>query len=161
MSTTAPQAVHQPWPGLIAAYRAGYTAEERRAVEGSLLQGRLRGVCATNALELGIDVGALDVTLHLGFPGNVASLWQQAGRAGRREQQALSILVAFDGPLDQYFMRHPKRLFERPLERASRMPGRAHALRGAPPRSGHADGGGSLALEPQTWVRQVRASNDA
>ena len=100
-------------------YRAGYTAEERRAVEGSLLQGRLRGVCATNALELGIDVGALDVTLHLGFPGNVASLWQQAGRAGRREQQALSILIAFDGPFDQYFVRHPKRLFERPLERAS------------------------------------------
>ncbi len=86
----------------IAAYRAGYSAEHRRAIEGSLFNGNLIGVAATNALELGIDVGALDVTLHLGFPGTVSSLWQQAGRAGRREQKALSIYVAFDGALDQY-----------------------------------------------------------
>ena len=61
-----------------------YSASERRNIEGGLLDGRFRGVAATNALELGIDVGELDVTLHLGFPGTVASLWQQAGRAGRR-----------------------------------------------------------------------------
>ena len=63
-------------------------------------------------MELGIDVGALDVTLHLGFPGTVSSLWQQAGRAGRRERKALSIYVAFDGALDQYFMKNPEKLFE-------------------------------------------------
>eukprot|EP00959_Pyramimonas_sp_CCMP1952_P008197 171301-Pyramimonas_sp.AAC.1 len=64
----------------LAAYRAGYTVAERRQIEGSLFDGRLRGVAATNALELGIDVGRLDVTLHLGFPGTVASLWQQASQ---------------------------------------------------------------------------------
>lgn len=101
---------------LVCGYRAGYAAEERREIERDLFSGRFRGVAATNALELGIDVGSLDVTIHLGFPGTVASLWQQAGRAGRREQKALSIYVAFDSPLDQYFMKDPKRLFDRPLE---------------------------------------------
>ena len=96
----------------------GYTAGERRAIEGSLFSGGLRGVAATNALELGIDIGALDVTVHLGFPGTVASLLQQAGRAGRREQMALSVYVAFDSALDQLFMRAPRRLFDRPLEAA-------------------------------------------
>ena len=103
----------------IAAYRAGYSAVHRRAIEGSLFNGNLKGVAATNALELGIDVGALDVTLHLGFPGTVSSLWQQAGRAGRREQKALSIYVAFDGALDQFFMKNPEKLFEAPIEHAS------------------------------------------
>ena len=96
----------------LAAYRAGYTAVERRGIEGSLFTGKLLGVCATNALELGIDVGALDVTLHLGFPGRLSSLWQQAGRAGRRSQSAMSIMVGFDGPLDQYFFSHPEKLFD-------------------------------------------------
>jgi DEAD/DEAH box helicase domain-containing protein len=96
----------------LAAYRAGYTAVERRGIEGSLFSGKLLGVCATNALELGIDVGALDVTLHLGFPGRLSSLWQQAGRAGRRSQGAISIMVGFDGPLDQYFFSHPEKLFD-------------------------------------------------
>lgn len=102
----------------VCAYRAGYTASERRDIEGSLFRGQLRAVAATNALELGIDVGALDVTLHLGFPGTVASLWQQSGRAGRREQQALSVYIAFDGPLDQYFMLKPEKLFTASIERA-------------------------------------------
>lgn len=77
-------------------------------------------VCATNALELGVDVGTLDATLHLGYPGSVASLWQQSGRAGRRitDRGSLSIYVGFGGPLDQYFMRDPKRLFGRPIENA-------------------------------------------
>ncbi|KAL5993779.1 hypothetical protein ACLOJK_038136 [Asimina triloba] len=74
------------------------------------------GVAATNALELGIDVGHIDATLHLGFPGSVASLWQQAGRAGRRERPSLAVYVAFGGPLDQYFMRFPEKLFRRPVE---------------------------------------------
>eukprot|EP00216_Chloropicon_sp_CCMP2111_P004809 CAMPEP_0198238392 /NCGR_PEP_ID=MMETSP1446-20131203/4032_1 /TAXON_ID=1461542 ORGANISM="Unidentified sp, Strain CCMP2111" /NCGR_SAMPLE_ID=MMETSP1446 /ASSEMBLY_ACC=CAM_ASM_001112 /LENGTH=1212 /DNA_ID=CAMNT_0043920785 /DNA_START=261 /DNA_END=3899 /DNA_ORIENTATION=- len=103
----------------VAAYRSGYSASHRRAIESSLFSGKLRGVAATNALELGIDVGALDVTLHLGFPGSVSSLWQQSGRAGRREQRALSIYVAFDSALDQFFMRNPEKLFEAPIEHAT------------------------------------------
>ena len=87
-----------------------YTPAERRALEAALRNGSLRGVACTNALELGIDLGRLDCTLHLGFPGTIASLWQQAGRAGRREQMALSIMVAFDSPLDQYFIADPARL---------------------------------------------------
>ncbi|CAI7833261.1 unnamed protein product, partial [Closterium sp. NIES-53] len=101
----------------VLAYRAGYTAQDRRHIERELFHGRLRGVAATSALELGVDVGALDATLHLGFHGSTASLWQQAGRAGRREKASLSIYVAFDGPLDQYFMAAPERLFSRPIER--------------------------------------------
>ena len=100
----------------VASYRGGYEAGERRVIEKELFSGSLLGVAATNALELGIDVGSLDVTLHLGFPGSVASLWQQAGRAGRRERRALSVYVAFDGPLDQHFMRQPRALFDAPLE---------------------------------------------
>ena len=99
------------------AYRGGYAAEDRRAIERRLFSGELLGVAATNALELGVDVGELDCTLHLGWPGSVASLWQQAGRAGRRQGRALAIMVAFNGPLDQWFMRNPKALFERRLER--------------------------------------------
>lgn len=73
-----------------------------------LHDGELRAVCATNAMELGLDIGDLDATMHLGFAGSIASLWQQAGRAGRRGQHSLAIYVAFDGPLDQYFMMHPQ-----------------------------------------------------
>ena len=100
----------------VASYRGGYEAIERRVIEKELFSGVLLGVATTNALELGIDVGSLDVTLHLGFPGSIASLWQQAGRAGRREGHALSVYVAFDGPLDQHFMRQPRALFDAPLE---------------------------------------------
>eukprot|EP01018_Ginkgo_biloba_P017057 Gb_36557 [translate_table: standard] len=90
--------------------------QDRRKIESDLFGGRLRGVAATNALELGVDVGNLDATLHLGFPGTVASLWQQAGRAGRREKASLSVYVAFEGPLDQHFMKYPHKLFSRPIE---------------------------------------------
>ena len=96
----------------IAAYRGGYTSADRRATENNLFSGNLKAVCATNALELGVDVGVLDATLHLGFPGSCASLTQQFGRAGRRGKRALGIYVAFDGPLDQYFMHHPDRLWD-------------------------------------------------
>ena len=96
----------------VRAYRGGYTAGDRRATESALFDGSLRAVAATNALELGVDVGVLDATLHLGFPGSTSSLTQQAGRAGRRGKRALGVYVAFDGPLDQYFMRHPEKLFE-------------------------------------------------
>ncbi|KAF7007606.1 hypothetical protein CFC21_022532 [Triticum aestivum] len=100
----------------ICVYRAGYIAEDRRKIEADLFEGKLLGVAATNALELGIDVGHIDATLHLGFPGSVASLWQQAGRSGRRAKQSLAIYVAFEGPLDQYFMKSPDKLFGKPIE---------------------------------------------
>ncbi|WCJ35804.1 ATP-dependent helicase HRQ1 [Euphorbia peplus] len=101
---------------LICAYRAGYTPEDRRKIERDFFGGKLRGVAATNALELGIDVGSIDATLHLGFPGSIASLWQQAGRSGRRDNPSLAVYVAFEAPLDQYFMQFPKKLFNSPIE---------------------------------------------
>ncbi|WVZ21227.1 hypothetical protein V8G54_008549 [Vigna mungo] len=111
--------LHETAPHLvdsICAYRGGYIAEERRKIESSFFGGEICGVAATNALELGIDVGEIDATLHLGFPGSIASLWQQAGRGGRRDKPSLAVYVAFGGPLDQYFMRHPNKLFGRPIE---------------------------------------------
>src|SRR5581483_9350969 len=98
-------------------YRAGYTAEQRRAIERRLAEGELLGVSATNALELGIDVGLLDAVISVGFPGTVASLRQQWGRAGRRGH-GLAILVASEDALDQYFMREPEALLGRRVEAA-------------------------------------------
>uniref|UniRef100_A0A0D9VB94 RNA helicase n=1 Tax=Leersia perrieri TaxID=77586 RepID=A0A0D9VB94_9ORYZ len=100
----------------ICVYRGGYVASDRRQIEADLFGGKLRGVAATNALELGIDVGHIDATLHLGFPGSMASFWQQAGRSGRRSKQSIDVYVAFDGALDQYFMRSPHKLFGKPVE---------------------------------------------
>jgi DEAD/DEAH box helicase domain-containing protein len=99
-------------------YRGGYLTEERRAIEGELFAGELRGVVATSALELGIDIGSLDACVLDGFPGTIASLWQQAGRAGRTQRQSLAVLVAGEDQLDQWLMAHPKELFERPAEPA-------------------------------------------
>jgi DEAD/DEAH box helicase domain-containing protein len=101
----------------IAPYRAGYTAEQRRELERRLAEGELRAVVTTNALELGIDIGLLDCALAIGFPGTVASLRQQWGRAGRTGE-GLAILIASPDALDQYFLRHPDMLFGRPVEAA-------------------------------------------
>ena len=98
-------------------YRAGYTPAQRREIEQRLFAGELLGVSATNALELGIDVGALDCVISVGFPGTVASLRQQWGRAGRRGH-GLAVLVASDDALDQYFMREPETLLGRRVEAA-------------------------------------------
>merc|ERR1711871_110451 len=114
----------------IASYRGGYTAQDRRDIESRLFSGKLLGVCATCALELGVDVGALDVTLHLGYPGSISSLWQQAGRAGRGGRPSLSIIVCFDSPVDQYFARFPAKLLRAPVEGVVLGVDNPHIMRG-------------------------------
>ena len=99
-------------------YRAGYLAEDRRELERQLANDELIAVAATNALELGIDIGSLDAAVLVGYPGTRASMWQQAGRAGRRRGGALAVLVAQDEPLDQYLVTHPADLFDKPPEAA-------------------------------------------
>jgi DEAD/DEAH box helicase domain-containing protein len=102
----------------ISAYRAGYLPEERRIIEHQLKEGTMKGVVSTNALELGIDVGSLDAVIIAGYPGTMMSTRQQAGRAGRKGDDSLAILVAFANPLDQYFMHHPQHFFSRSHEHA-------------------------------------------
>lgn len=109
-------------------YRGGYLARERREIEGELFSGRLRGVVATSALELGVDVGGLDACVLDGFPGTIASMWQQAGRAGRHQQRSLAVLVAGDDALDQYLMAHPGEVFSRAPEPAVINPGNPFVL---------------------------------
>ena len=103
----------------IEAYRGGYLPNERRKIEARLFSGELGGVVSTNALEMGIDIGALDACLVVGWPGSVCSFLQQIGRAGRRQRTSLAILIAGQDPIDQYFVRHPDALFGGNPERAT------------------------------------------
>lgn len=109
---------HADLAGRVRPYRGGYLAAERREIESQLFSGQLGGVVATSALELGIDVGGLDACVLNGFPGTIASMWQQMGRAGREGQPSLSVLVAGEDQLDRYFLAHPHEVFSRSPEPA-------------------------------------------
>ena len=100
-------------------YRAGYTPEQRRSIESMLFSGQLLAVVSTSALELGIDIGALDAAITVGYPGTVASLWQQWGRAGRGKGKSLGIFIAGNDALEQFFVKHPDELLQRDVEAAT------------------------------------------
>jgi DEAD/DEAH box helicase domain-containing protein len=104
-------------PGIVRGYRGGYLPLERREIERGLREGDVRTVVATNALELGVDIGQLSACIMTGYPGTIASTWQQAGRAGRRSGVSIAILVASAAPLDQFMVRHPSYFFGRAPER--------------------------------------------
>jgi len=115
------QQANQPQPGQpepIRGYRGGYLPGERREIERGLREGRVRGVVATNALELGIDIGSLDACVMSGYAGSIASTWQRAGRAGRRNGTSCAVLVASSAPLDQFIVQHPDYFFGRSPEHA-------------------------------------------
>lgn len=105
-------------PDLVHGYRGGYLPQQRRQIEGRLRRGEIRCVVATNALELGIDIGSLDAVVCAGYPGTMAALWQRFGRAGRRDAPSLALLVASSAPLDQFLAHHPETLIDAPVEEA-------------------------------------------
>jgi len=112
----------------IRGYRGGYLPNHRREVEKGLRDGQVRAVVSTNALELGIDIGPLDVSVMAGYPGTIAATWQRAGRAGRRAARSAAVLVASSAPIDQYIVRHPSYFFDRTPERALIDPDNLHIL---------------------------------
>ena len=112
----------------VESYRGGYLPNERRAIERGLRDGSINGVVSTNALELGIDIGGLDAAVMAGFPGSIASAWQQAGRAGRKAKRSIAILVATASPMDQYMVKHPGYFFGRSPESAFLDPDNMYVL---------------------------------
>ncbi|MEJ2672926.1 MAG: DEAD/DEAH box helicase [Deltaproteobacteria bacterium] len=102
----------------ISSYRAGFLPEERREIERALASGKMRGVISTSALEMGIDIGGLDVCILVGYPGTMVTTWQRAGRVGRQGRDSLIVMVAQADALDQYFIKYPADFFGRPLETA-------------------------------------------
>ena len=114
----------------IRAYRGGYLPEERREIERQLFEGELLGVTSTNALELGIDIGQLEACLLVGYPGTIASTWQQAGRVGRSRGESLIVYIPHQNPIDQYLVKHPSYFFEQNPEAAVIDPGNPHIMMG-------------------------------
>jgi DEAD/DEAH box helicase domain-containing protein len=114
--------------GVIRGYRGGYLPLKRREIERGLREGSVLGVVSTNALELGIDIGSLDVSVLVGYPGSVASAWQQAGRAGRRQGTSVAVLVCNSNPLNQFIAKHPGYFFGSPVERGRINPDNLHIL---------------------------------
>ncbi|WP_442482371.1 DEAD/DEAH box helicase [Aeoliella sp. SH292] len=119
---------HSPLADSVRAYRGGYLPNERRQMEQDLFAGKLRGVATTNALELGIDIGSLDVAILVGYPGTIASSWQQAGRSGRRADESLAVMLAGNEPVDQYLLRHPEYFFAQSPEHAVVDPNNPYVL---------------------------------
>lgn len=115
-------------PERIRGYRGGYLPLRRREIEKGLRAGQVRGVVSTNALELGIDIGALDVCVMAGYPGTIASTWQRAGRAGRRTGQSAAVMVSSSAPIDQFVVRHPSFFFDASPEHALVNPDNLHIL---------------------------------
>jgi DEAD/DEAH box helicase domain-containing protein len=115
-------------PELIRGYRGGYLPMRRREIERGLRDGLVRGVISTNALELGIDIGALDVAVLAGYPGTIAATWQRAGRAGRRSLRSAAVLVGSSAPIDQFVVRHPSYFFDASPEHALINPDNLHIL---------------------------------
>ena len=114
--------------GRIRGYRGGYLPQRRREIEKGLREGRVRAVVSTNALELGVDIGALDVCVMAGYPGTIAATWQRAGRAGRRNARSAAVLVASSAPIDQFVVRHPAYFFDATPEHALINPDNLHIL---------------------------------
>jgi len=112
----------------VSSYRAGFLAEERRNIEKGLASGSVAGVISTSALEMGIDIGGLDVCILVGYPGTIINTWQRSGRVGRGGSDSLVILIAQPDALDQYFMRHPEDFFHRPFEAAVVDPNNSEVL---------------------------------
>ncbi|HET7619682.1 MAG TPA: DEAD/DEAH box helicase [Vicinamibacterales bacterium] len=113
---------------VIRGYRGGYLPNRRREIERGLREGHVRAVVSTNALELGIDIGALDVAVMAGYPGTIAATWQRAGRAGRRTTRSAAVLVASSAPIDQYVIRNPSYFFDASPEHALINPDNLHIL---------------------------------
>ena len=130
LTTYLKDAFHGP-PGsadVIRGYRGGYLPNRRREIERGLRDGQVRAVVSTNALELGIDIGALDVSIMAGYPGTIAATWQRAGRAGRRTTRSAAVLVASSAPIDQFIVRNPSYFFEASPEHALINPDNLHIL---------------------------------
>ena len=128
VALTARNSLGQEWSATIAAYRSGYLADDRRDLEAGLRDGRITGMAATTALELGVNIPGLDAVLIAGWPGTWASLWQQAGRAGRAGRHAVAVFIARDDPLDSYLVHHPSSMLHHPLEPAVLDPANPYVL---------------------------------